>query len=78
MGHFEGEGVLLVKAAREQIVNSNWVTLFPMLTLYKGLNRIKYSLISTDQLELEVQPLSPISDLISQVPFEFILRLSVQ
>jgi len=67
MTHFESEGMQLVKAAKEQILNNNWVAVFPLIMLYQNLNKIKCSLISEDQLDFEAAPLAPISNLISVI-----------
>lgn len=67
MNHFESEGVSLVKAAKEQILNNSWVAVFPLIMLYQSLNKVKCSLISEDQLDFESPPLAPISNLISMI-----------
>ena len=67
MTHFEAEGTSLVKSAKEQILNNNWVAVFPLIMLYQSLNKIKCSLISEDQLDFETVPLAPISNLISLI-----------
>ena len=67
MTHFESEGISLVKAAKEQILNNNWVAVFPLILLYQSLNKVKCSLISEDQLNFDTAPLAPISNLISMI-----------